>query len=174
MEADGLPITWARVEELADGGSVGRPHIARALVEQGIVPNVTAAFDELLSMKSPYYVDKEETAALDAIAMVRAAGGAPVFAHPLARRRGRVVDDATIVAFAEAGLVGLEVEHPDHVPADRDHLRGLAAELGLVVTGSSDYHGTNKTTPIGAESTAPDQLEALLAHVTSDLRPITG
>jgi hypothetical protein len=97
-----------------------------------------------------------------------------VFAHPLARRRGRVVDERAIAELAAAGLAGLEVDHPDHDAADRALLRGLAAELDLVVTGSSDYHGTNKTIPIGAETTDPAQLEALLARTASDVEVVAG
>ena len=83
--------------------------------------------------------------------MIRAAGGVAVFAHPLARRRGRVVEPAVIAELAAAGLAGVEVDHPDHAPEDRALLRGLARDLDLVVTGSSDYHGTNKSIAIGAE-----------------------
>jgi predicted metal-dependent phosphoesterase TrpH len=174
MAADGLPVTWERVEELADGGSVGRPHIARVLVENGAVESVTAAFSSLLGNNSPYYVGKDETGLLDAIAMVRAAGGVTVFAHPLARRRGRTVGDDVIEAMAAAGLGGIEVDHPDHSEPDRVHLRGLAKELGLFVTGSSDYHGTNKTTPIAACHTAGESYEALVSASTSAIEPITG
>ena len=77
-----------------------------------------------------------------------------------------MVGDSAVAAMVEAGLLGLEVDHPDHSADERAHLRGLAADMGLIVTGSSDYHGTNKTTPIGACTTAPDQLEALLAAGT--------
>ena len=103
---------------------------------------------------------------LDGIRLVRAAGGVPVFAHGLATSRGRVVGDAAVAAMADVGLMGIEVDHPDHAPAERAHLRGLAADLGLIVTGSSDYHGANKATPIGACTTDPDQLEAILAAGT--------
>jgi sugar phosphate isomerase/epimerase len=85
-----------------------------------------------------------------------------------------VVDERAIAELAAAGLAGLEVDHPDHDAADRALLRGLAAELDLVVTGSSDYHGTNKTTPIGAETTDPAQLEALLARTASDVEVLAG
>jgi 3',5'-nucleoside bisphosphate phosphatase len=97
-----------------------------------------------------------------------------VFAHPLARRRGRVVDEQAIAALATAGLAGLEVDHPDHSPEDRALLRGLAGELDLVTTGSSDYHGTNKTTPIGAETTDPAQFEALLARAAAGVEVLAG
>jgi len=108
-----------------------------------------------------------------AIEMVRAAGGFAVFAHPLARKRGRVVEPSVIAELAEAGLAGVEVDHPDHAAEDRALLRRVAAETGLVVTGSSDYHGTNKTTPIAAETTAPEALERLL-EVTTGVEVLTG
>jgi predicted metal-dependent phosphoesterase TrpH len=149
---------------LPEGASAGRPHLARALVGAGVVASVDEAFGKLLYTGSPYYVPKADTPVLTAVEMVRAAGGVTVFAHPLARRRGRVVDEACIAELAEAGLTGVEVDHPDHAPADRELLRGLAAELGLVATGSSDYHGTNKTTPLAAETTPPEALEALVAR----------
>jgi 3',5'-nucleoside bisphosphate phosphatase len=145
---------------------VGRPHVARALVAAGIVGSVDEAFATLLHHGSPYYVAKADTDVIDGIRLVRAAGGVPVFAHGLARRRGRVLDDDAVATMAEAGLLGLEVDHPDHEPDDRVHLRGLAGELGLLTTGSSDYHGTNKATAIGACTTGPEQFEALLARGT--------
>jgi predicted metal-dependent phosphoesterase TrpH len=173
MVADGVPITWGQVERFADGGAVGRPHIARALVQAGVVEDVNAAFTNLLSSSSNYYVDKADTDVFEAIRMVRNAGGVPVFAHPMATKRGRVVGDDVIAAMTDAGLFGLEVDHPDQNEAERAHLRGLAAELGLVTTGSSDYHGTNKTTPLGACTTTPDSLAAIVAAARGG-RPIGG
>jgi sugar phosphate isomerase/epimerase len=96
-----------------------------------------------------------------------------VFAHPLARRRGRVVEPSIIVELAAAGLGGVEVDHPDHAPEDRALLRRLAADAGLVVTGSSDYHGTNKITPIALETTSVESLEQLL-DVTTGVEVLTG
>ncbi|SDC04599.1 hypothetical protein SAMN05660690_0328 [Geodermatophilus telluris] len=173
LAAAGHPVVWERVVEASAGGVVGRPHVARALVEAGVVASVDEAFATLLSHRSPHYVAKADTDVLEGIRLVREAGGVPVFAHGLARKRGRVVDDAAIAAMAGAGLLGLEVDHPDHGPAERDHLRGLAGELGLLVTGSSDHHGANKTTPIGACLTDPGQYEALLAAGTGTA-PFTG
>src|SRR3954468_11165225 len=141
----GYPISWERIVAASESGVVGRPHIARALVEAGVVDSVDAAFATLLHPRSPHYVAKRDTDVREGIALVRAAGGVPVFAHGLATRRGRVVDDDAIRAMADAGLLGLEVDHPDHAPEEREHLRALADELGLIRTGSSDYHGTNKT-----------------------------
>lgn len=164
---DGYPITWQQVSALAAGGSVGRPHIGRALVAAGVVPDVNSAFISLLSSRRRYYERKADTEVFAAIALVRAAGGLPVFAHPMARRRGPVVSDESVADMAAAGLVGLEVTHPDHDLADREHAAGLARELGLLGTGSSDYHGTNKTTGIGACLTDPEIFERLLAMPTA-------
>jgi 3',5'-nucleoside bisphosphate phosphatase len=166
LAAAGYPVVWERIVERSEGGVVGRPHIARALVEAGAAESVDQAFATLLHHRSPYYVTKADTDVREGIALVRAAGGVPVFAHGLATRRGRVVDDAAIAAMVEAGLLGLEVDHPDHSADERAHLRGLAADLGLIATGSSDYHGTNKATPIAACTTDPDQFEAILAAGT--------
>jgi hypothetical protein len=166
LVAGGHGVSWEQIVASRDGGVVGRPHIARALVEAGAVDSVDHAFATLLHHTSPFYVAKADTDVLAAIALVRDAGGVPVFAHGLASKRGRVVGDAAIAAMAGAGLLGLEVDHPDHRPDERAHLRGLAEDLGLLMTGSSDYHGDNKTTAIGAELTAPGQLESLLAAGT--------
>jgi 3',5'-nucleoside bisphosphate phosphatase len=162
----GYPVAWDRIVDRSEGGVVGRPHIARALVDAGAADSVDHAFATMLHPRSPYYVTKADTDVREGIALVRTAGGVPVFAHGLATRRGRIVGDDAIAAMAEAGLLGLEVDHPDHSADERAHLRGLAAELGLIVTGSSDYHGTNKATPIAACTTDPEQWEALIAAGT--------
>jgi predicted metal-dependent phosphoesterase TrpH len=166
LAADGLPVDWERVKQLAAGAAVGRPHIARALVEAGRTPSVNAAFGTLLADDSPYYVPKADIEVIKAIRLVRQAGGVPVFAHPLARRRGAVVDDDAIAAMAAAGLAGLEVDHVDHDDRDRAHLRALAADLRLVTTGSSDYHGANKTVRLGDELTPVESYDAIVAQAT--------
>ncbi len=174
MAADGYPVDPDEVLALLpEGGSAGRPHLARALVTAGVVESVNEAFATLLYNGSPYYVPKVDTPVRTAIAMVRDAGGVTVFAHPLARRRGRVVEPSVIAELAAAGLAGVEVDHPDHDPADRALLRALAAEHGLVTTGSSDYHGTNKTTPVAAERTAEEALDALVERA-SGAEVVTG
>jgi Predicted metal-dependent phosphoesterases (PHP family) len=167
MAADGYPVDVETVMALVpEGASAGRPHLARALVAAGVVGSVNEAFAELLYTGSPYYVPKVDTPVETAIEMITAAGGVTVFAHPLARRRGRVVEPSRLEELAAIGLTGVEVDHPDHSPEDRELLRRMAEELGLVVTGSSDYHGTNKTTPIAAETTDPEALEKLVAQAT--------
>jgi len=166
LAAAGYPVVWERIVERSEGGVVGRPPNAPALVEAGAADSVDHAFATLLHHRSPFYVTKADTDVREGIALVRAAGGVPVFAHGLATSRGRIVGDDAIVAMVEAGLLGLEVDHPDHSADQRAHLRGLAADLGLITTGSSDYHGRNKTTPIAACTTDPDQFEAILAAGT--------
>jgi 3',5'-nucleoside bisphosphate phosphatase len=173
MEADGLPVDWPAVRELTGEGTIGRPHIARALVKAGVVGSVDEAFGQLLHPSSPYYVPKADLEVLTAVRLVRAAGGVPVFAHPLARRRGRVVLADVIAEMAAAGLAGLEADHPDQDPSDRAEVRGLAAELGLFVTGSSDYHGTNKIVRLGQESTAEEAYERLVGEAKA-LAPVVG
>jgi predicted metal-dependent phosphoesterase TrpH len=174
MTADGYPVDVESVFELVpEGTSVGRPHLARALVAAGVVESVNDAFATLLHNGSPYYVPKADTPVERAIAMVRAAGGVAVFAHPLARRRGRVVEPSVIADLAAVGLGGVEVDHPDHAPKDRGLLRELAAAHDLVTTGSSDYHGTNKTTPVAVEHTDPDAFDALLSR-TSGVDVLVG
>jgi predicted metal-dependent phosphoesterase TrpH len=174
LAADGVPIQWSQVEQLAAGGAVGRPHVARVLVDLGLANSVDHAFRRYLYHGSPYHVPKQDLDAITAVRAVRAAGGVPVFAHPRARSRGRIVGDDTIVALAEAGLAGLEVDHIDHLPADREELRRLAAELDLITTGSSDFHGANKTIPLGACLTAEKSYEALVKVATSNVTPIVG
>lgn len=167
MAADGYPVDTETVMALVpDGASAGRPHLARALVAAGVVESVSEAFAKLLYTGSPYYVPKADTQVETAIRMVTAAGGVTVFAHSLARRRGRVVEPSRLVELAAIGLTGVEVDHPDHDPEDRELLRALAAEHGLVTTGSSDYHGSNKPTSIAAETTDPASFEKLVAQAT--------
>jgi 3',5'-nucleoside bisphosphate phosphatase len=167
MAADGYPVDVETVFALLPtGASAGRPHLARALVTAGVVESVNEAFATLLYNGSPYYAPKADTPIRTAIEMVRAAGGVTVFAHPLARKRGRVVEPSVLVELSAVGLTGVEVDHPDHAPEDRELLRGLAADTGLVPTGSSDYHGTNKAIPIGAETTGEDAFAALTSMAT--------
>ncbi|GAA2811448.1 PHP domain-containing protein [Saccharopolyspora taberi] len=162
MADDGFPID---PDELMDGlppdSPGGRPHLARALVRAGTVGSVDEAFARYLGGRGSYYLPRTDTPVLRAIEMIAEAGGATVLAHPFATARGPVVTAEQIGELAAHGLSGVEVDHPDHDQHARVRLRGLAAELGLIPTGSSDYHGTNKTIGIGQETTAPESLERL-------------
>ncbi len=166
LEADGTGVTWERVQELA-GGTVGRPHLAQALIELGHVADIPSAFvPEWIGTRGRYWVPKRDLDVLDAIRLILAAGGVTVFAHPAATKRGRTVGDDVIVAMAEAGLHGLEVDHYDHDAEARDSLRGLARDLGLLVTGSSDFHGANKPVALGENTTSMEMYEQLVSAAT--------
>ncbi len=163
LVADGVPVSWQQVRDLADG-TVGRPHVALALVEAGVVSSVADAFTpEWIGTRGRYWGSKLEVDVLEMIGLVRAAGGVCVFAHPGAASRGRVVGDDVIIAMAGAGLAGLEVDHPDHPPETRERLRLLASDLALLATGSSDFHGRNKTVSLGEHLTSGAVFEELLA-----------
>jgi predicted metal-dependent phosphoesterase TrpH len=160
--AEDYPLTWDDVlAQTAPGTVVGRPHIADALVAAGVLPDRSAAFASMLSGRAKYYVPYYAPTAVDTVRAVRAAGGVPVFAHPGAEARGRIVSDDVFDELAEAGLAGLEIEHRDHSPEQRARLRAIAARLGLLVTGSSDYHGVGKENVLGENLTAPDVLAAI-------------
>lgn len=165
MAADGLPVDPDEVLAAA-GPAAGRPHLARALVAAGVVPTVDTAFVDLLAPRGRYYAEKADTPLHTAVDMVAAAGGVTVIAHARARTRGRLLALDEIRDLAATGLTGLEIDHPDHNPADRAVLRDLAAELGLLTTGSSDYHGANKTIALGECTTAPEQFDKLTARAT--------
>ncbi|MEV6923478.1 PHP domain-containing protein [Dactylosporangium sp. NPDC051485] len=162
MHADGIDVTWEEILQDAAGGTVGRPHLAKALIRRGLVTTVTEAFEPQW-LGTRYRVPKEDLDVFAALRLVLDAGGVPVFAHPRASVRGPVVPDSLIIEMAGAGLFGLEADHTDHNPEERAQIRALAGELGLVVTGSSDYHGTNKTVRLGARTTAPEVLERITA-----------
>ncbi|MFJ3359092.1 MULTISPECIES: PHP domain-containing protein [Streptomyces] len=153
----GVPVTWEQVARIAGGGSVGRPHVASALVELGVVPTVNDAFTrDWLADGGRAHVGKHETDPFEALRLIKGAGGVAVFAHPAAAKRGRTVSEAAIADLAAAGLDGIEVDHMDHDTQTRARLRGAAKELGLLVTGSSDYHGSRKTCVLGEYTTDPE------------------
>ncbi|GAA0918301.1 PHP domain-containing protein [Streptomyces thermoalcalitolerans] len=174
LNALGVPVTWEQVARIAGNGSVGRPHIASALVELGVVPTVSDAFTaQWLADGGRAWVEKHETDPFEAIRLVKAAGGVCVLAHPAAAKRGRTVPETMIAELAAAGLDGIEVDHMDHDPGTRARLRGLARELGLLVTGSSDYHGSRKTVALGAHTTDPEVYGEITRRATGAF-PVPG
>ncbi|MDR3203031.1 MAG: PHP domain-containing protein, partial [Bifidobacteriaceae bacterium] len=135
-----LPITWEQILQHAEpGATVGRPHIADTLIELGIVADRNEAFAKYLHTRGPYYVRHYAPDSVAMIGCILAAGGVPVFAHPAAASRGRIVDDDAIASMAQAGLAGLEVGHRDNAPDQQARLRRLAQRLDLFTTGSSDF-----------------------------------
>lgn len=163
----GAPVTWERVQQIAAGGAIGRPHVARALVEAGVVADVASAFtDEWIGDDGPAYVAKRSLDPVEAVQLVNAAGGVAVLAHPGAASRGGCLDDAVIEVMADAGMAGLEVDHPDHDQATRERLAALAARLRLLATGSSDDHGSLTGRRLGSELTCAAVWEALRERAT--------
>lgn len=168
-----VPIDYADVlAQVHQGATVGRPHIADALVANGIVRDRDEAFATYLYDGSPYYARHYAPSAVDGVRLIRAAGGVPVMAHPFAAKRGRIVADDVIEEMAAAGLVGLEAHHPDHTPDQERHALDLARALGLLVTGSSDYHGTGKVNRLAERTTPQGVFEALVGRETAS--PLVG
>ncbi|HEY7815508.1 MAG TPA: PHP domain-containing protein [Nakamurella sp.] len=172
MVAAGVPITAGQVMAIAAGAPVGRPHIGRALVDAGVVESVDQAFAMHLSGRGPYYVPKADTDLPTAIGLIIAAGGVSVVAHPRGRGERRVLTAGYLSELADLGLGGIEVDHPDHDPAGRAELRAIADRLGLVRTGSSDYHGTNKVLRLGQEHTDPDMLARIIEASNGITEPV--
>ncbi|MFE7814468.1 PHP domain-containing protein [Streptomyces sp. NPDC057433] len=170
----GVPVTWEQVARIAGDGSVGRPHIATALVELGVVETVNDAFtSQWLADGGRAHMAKHETDPFEALRLIKGAGGVAVFAHPAASKRGRTVPESAIAELAEAGLDGIEVDHMDHDPGTRARLRGLAKELGLLVTGSSDYHGSRKSCVPGEFTTDPEVYGEITRRATGAF-PVPG
>ena len=163
-------ISWDDVlRHVGTDATVGRPHIADALVELGIISNRSAAFSDILSGRSPYYVRHTTKDPVEAIKLVRAAGGVPVCAHPMAPTRGRIPTTADFNAMIDAGLAGLEVAHRDNPDETRAILMQMAADHDLIVTGSSDYHGKGKPNLLGENSTSVQSLTRISEEATSSV-----
>lgn len=166
LVAKDYPITLADVyRQAGDATTLGRPHLADALVAAGVVPDRSAAFTSLLKTSSPYYVRYQAPDPVLVTELVRAAGGVPVLAHPRAAlRQRRLVSVETIRQMVQAGLFALEADHRDHNEAARLQVRALAKELGVETTGSSDYHGDGKPNRLGENLTCPAVYEQLVAQ----------
>jgi 3',5'-nucleoside bisphosphate phosphatase len=168
----GAPVTWEQVSALAAGGVVGRPHIARALAEAGAIDSPDQAFGpDWIGPGGRAYVSRYALDPARAIALVRAAGGVTVLAHP--RARGWLMPDDVIAGLADAGLSGIEVWHPDQDHDQRVQLQALAARLGLLASGGSDDHGELTGYRIGSDTIAPDAYERLISQATGAV-PVTG
>ena len=163
----GLDISMADVlEQLSDGATLGRPHLADALVKKGVVASREEAFTQMLHNNSKYYVSHYSPSPEVAIKLIKEAGGVAVIAHPMASHRGRVISSETFGSIINSGLDGIEVDHRDHTPDEKRELINLAKEFDLVMTGSSDYHGNGKLNMLGEYTTHPKQWEKLESKAT--------
>ncbi len=162
MRAEGMDISIEDVElAMPTGATMGRPHLADALVTKKIVKSRDEAFVDLLHNESRFYVSHAAPTPADAIRLIRRAGGVAVIAHPFASHRGQILKPEDFSELVAAGLNGIEVDHRDQNPDERAMLRNIARELDLVVTGSSDYHGTGKLNSLAENHTHREQWEKL-------------
>jgi 3',5'-nucleoside bisphosphate phosphatase len=168
MQAEGFDISIEDVEKVMPAGAtMGRPHLADALVFKKIVKSRDEAFTDLLHNESRFYVSHAAPTPIEAIRLIRRAGGVAVIAHPFASRRGQILGVDDFTELVTAGLNGIEVDHRDQNPSERAILRVIATELDLVVTGSSDYHGTGKLNSLAENHTDKAQWEKLEAQANA-------
>jgi hypothetical protein len=162
MHAEGMDISIEDVEKaMPVGATMGRPHLADALVAKKIVKSRDEAFIDLLHNDSRFYVSHAAPTPVEAIALIRRAGGVAVIAHPFASHRGEILKPEDFADLVAAGLNGIEVDHRDQNPDERAMLRVIARELDLVVTGSSDYHGTGKMNLLAENHTSREEWQKL-------------
>jgi predicted metal-dependent phosphoesterase TrpH len=168
MREEGMDISIEDVEKaMPAGATMGRPHLADALVAKKIVKSRDEAFIDLLHNDSRFYVSHAAPTPAEAIALIRRAGGVAVIAHPFASHRGQILQSEDFAELVAAGLNGIEVDHRDQNPDERAMLRVIARELDLVVTGSSDYHGTGKLNSLAENHTHREQWEKLEAQANA-------
>jgi len=160
LEDLGIHVDWQRVREIAGGSSIGRPHIAQAMLEKGYVTSIKEAFTEYLGHDRPAYVEREKMTPAEAVALIIKAKGLPVLAHPLT-----LTDpEAMTMELKTAGLVGIEAYYDGYTIEETSRLVRLADRLKLIVTGGSDYHGLEPTeTAIGGADLPIEAVERLIA-----------
>ncbi|QWS32412.1 PHP domain-containing protein [Curtobacterium aetherium] len=168
------PITWDDVlAEATAGATIGRPHIADALVRLGLETDRSAAFRGILHPSSGYYEPHDAPTPLRGVEMIRAAGGVPVIAHPAASSRGIVIDEPMLSELVDAGLGGLEVDHRENLASGKRTLLDWTERYGLFVTGSSDYHGTGKPNRLGEHRTVRRSFDTIVEQATGSA-PVVG
>lgn len=170
----GVPVTWEQVTAITGDGVVGRPQIARALAQAGVVATPADAFSpDWIGPGGRAYVSRYALEPSRAVALVRAAGGVTVLAHPRGAGRGWRIPDEVIAELAEAGLSGIEVNHPQQDEEQRNDLLTLAFRLGLVASGGSDDHGELTGFRIGVEQAPEGTYQALVERATGAV-PVRG
>jgi predicted metal-dependent phosphoesterase TrpH len=137
LENLGIQLEWQRVQEIAGGGSIGRPHLAQAMLEKGYITSLKEAFTNYISRSGPAYVERKKMTPVEAVELILQAGGLPVLAHPTTVNN----PEMTIVTLKAAGLIGIETYYAGHTDKEVNKLIGLANKYGLITTGGSDYHG---------------------------------
>ena len=168
MNEAGIEITMAEVRaQLAEGATLGRPHLADALIAKKVVKSREEAFEQLLHNNSKYYIPHYSPTPEEVIGYIKAAGGVAVIAHPLASLRGRTVSIDSFATMISAGLDGIEISHRDHTPEQRDLLHNVVKEFDIIATGSSDYHGNGKLNQLAEFTTEPAAFEALEAKANA-------
>ena len=165
LEGLDVHIDWQRVQEIAGSGSIGRPHIAQAMLEKGYVTSFKEAFTKYIGFKGPAYIERQKITPLEAVALVTKAGGLPVLAHPLTVK----APETMIAKLKTAGLVGLEVNYNGYTEEERDSLARLAKKYDLIATGGSDYHGLDDSaeTMLGGTYVPQESAEHLIALAQS-------
>ncbi len=170
MQADGIAVSLEELRAENPDSVLGRPHIAALLMKKGYASSVGEVFDRYLNKGRPYYRDKERIPLAEAPAIIRAAGGLPIIAHPFQYGYDEAELLAYIAAAADAGCIGLEAYYPEHSPEEREYLLDLAAEWGLAVSGGSDWHGSRK--PSIRMGTGIDNSLRVPRHVLEDLKAL--
>ena len=176
LQEHGVEVTWERVLEIAGGGrdeyadanTIGRPHLARAIVDAGAAKDVQDAFDRWIGSGGLAYASRYALDPVRAVELVRAAGGVCSLAHP-GRAEGSwnaSVPLELVERMVDAGLGGIEADHPSHNGKQARYWRGVAGDLGVVVTGSSDDHGSMTGRRLGCRTTAPEAFERFIAPAT--------
>jgi predicted metal-dependent phosphoesterase TrpH len=168
LQGAGIDITLDDVAAATPpGATLGRPHLADALVAKKIIKSRDEAFAGLINNESPHYVSHFAPTPEDSIKAIRAAGGVAVIAHPFASRRGQTLTPESFNSLVAAGLNGIEVFHRDQSEEERAQLISIARDLDLAITGSSDYHGTGKLNQLGENTTSAaewERLESMASH----------
>jgi predicted metal-dependent phosphoesterase TrpH len=156
----GIHVDWQRVQQIAGGSSIGRPHIAQAMLEKGYIDSIKQAFVEYLGRNRPAYVEREKMTPAEAVELIVKAQGLPVLAHPLTVNE----PEKMTIELKAAGLVGIEAYYDGYTTAEINQLVELADKHNLIATGGSDYHGLDLTeTAIGDVDLPLESVERLIA-----------
>jgi hypothetical protein len=172
LKALGIHVSWQRVQEIAGGGSIGRPHIAQTMLENGYITSFKEAFTRYLGLGGPAYVERHKITPVEAVALIIKANGLPVLAHPTTVKD----PEAMIAELKAAGLVGIEVYYNGYSDDERDSLARLADRYNLIATGGSDYHGLDDSTEtmLGDANVPEEAAEQLIARAQQRLLKLAG